>query len=289
MRGRMMSVMPAIALMLTGAGCTVATTNPQASPHVWTSPPVLSPPGSTIPSGLPSSAPAVSTTSLVTPIGTTSPVSPGTSPQAPAVPAVRTLTLGMKGPDVRRLQQRLASLHYFPGPIDGKFGQYTLEAVWAFQEVQGMPVTGRVGAATRHALAHPHAPAVLAPRGGKLRVEISLGRRVLVLYRDNKVALISHVSAGGGYYYCSPGGGCGYAITPTGNFKTTVFMPGWITVPLGTMYDSVFFIGTSYAIHGEIDVPLAPVSHGCVRIPMDIAAFFHKLVKTPGTPVYIRR
>ena len=104
-----------------------------------------------------------------------------------------------------------------------------------------------------------------------------------------KVALISHVSTGGGYYYCSPGGGCGYAVTPTGNFKTTVFMPGWITVPLGTMYNSVFFIRTSYAIHGAISVPLAPASHGCVRMPMDIAQFFHKLVPTPGTPVYIRR
>ena len=35
-------------------------------------------------------------------------------------------------------------------------------------------------------------------------------------------------------------------------------------------------------------VPPQPVSHGCVRIPMDIAVFFHTLVPTPGTPVYIR-
>jgi len=55
------------------------------------------------------------------------------------------------------------------------------------------------------------------------------------------------------------------------------------------MYNSVFFIGTAYAIHGDTDVPLAPVSHGCVRVPMDIAAFFHKLVKIPGEPVIIRR
>ena len=48
------------------------------------------------------------------------------------------------------------------------------------------------------------------------------------------------------------------------------------------MYDPVFFIGTAFAIHGDTDVPLQPVSHGCVRIPMDIAAFFHTLVLTPG-------
>ena len=66
-------------------------------------------------------------------------------------------------------------------------------------------------------------------------------------------------------------------------------MPGWITVPLGRMYDSVFFIRTSYAIHGEYnaDVPLNPVSHGCVRIPLNTAQLFHTLVQTPGTSVYI--
>ena len=195
----------------------------------------------------------------------------------------------MSGADVRQVQLRLASLHYYPGPADGRFGPDTLEALWAFQEVQDLPVTGIVGPATRRALAHPRDPAALVPGGGGLRVEISLAHRVLVLYRADQVALISHVSAGGGYYYCSPAGGCGYAITPAGDFATTAFQPGWITVPLGEMYDPVFFIGTVYAIHGDTYVPLQPVSHGCVRIPMDIAEFFHRLVPVPGTPVYIRR
>jgi lipoprotein-anchoring transpeptidase ErfK/SrfK len=125
------------------------------------------------------------------------------------------------------------------------------------------------------------------PGGGRLRAEISLSRRTLVLYRSGRVALISHVSTGGGYRFCTPGG-CARAITPTGNFRTTQYLPGWINVQLGRMFNSVFFIGTKYAIHGEWYVPLRPVSHGCVRIPMDIAGFFHKLVRTPGTPVYIR-
>jgi hypothetical protein len=51
----------------------------------------------------------------------------------------------------------------------------------------------------------------------------------------------------------------------------------------------VFFIGTTFAIHGDTDVPRRPASHGCVRIPTHVAAFFHTLVPTPGTPVYIRR
>ena len=202
------------------------------------------------------------------------------------VPPERTLEYGMHGNDVKALQQRLAQLKYYPGPADGQFGPDTLEAVWAFQEVQGLSADGIVGPLTKHALVSPRAPQPRDPRGGALRVEVNLRLRVLLLLRDNKLALVSHVSTGGGYYYCS-GGSCGYAITPTGHFTTTVFMPGWVTVPLGQMYNPVFFIDTAYAIHGDTYVPLQPVSHGCVRIPMDIAAFFHTLVPTPGTPVYI--
>jgi L,D-transpeptidase catalytic domain/Putative peptidoglycan binding domain len=194
----------------------------------------------------------------------------------------------MGGPAVAHLQQRLAALAYYPGTIDGQFGTDTLEAVWAFQEVQGLPVEDTVSSAMQRALTDPRLPAVLVPGGGSLRIEVNLADEVLVLYRDNHVSLISHVSSGGGYYYCSPEGGCGYAVTPTGNFTTTAFIPGWVTVPLGQMYNPVFFIGTAFAIHGDTDVPSQPVSHGCVRIPMDIAAFFHTLVPTPGTPVYIR-
>ncbi len=205
------------------------------------------------------------------------------------VAETRVLQLGMSGSAVKTLQRRLAALKYYPGSIDGRFGTNTLEAVWAFQEVQGLPGEDYVSSAMQRALTHPRAPKVLDRAAGGNRIEVNLAREVLVLYRKNKIQLISHVSSGGGYFYCSPGGGCGYAVTPTGNFKTVVFMPGWVQVPLGEMYNPVFFIGTAFAIHGDTYVPLAPVSHGCVRIPMDIAAFFHTLVHIPGEPVILRR
>jgi peptidoglycan hydrolase-like protein with peptidoglycan-binding domain len=208
--------------------------------------------------------------------------------RAQAAAPARALQPGMTGAQVKALQRRLAALKYYPGKIDGHFGTNTLEAVWAFYEVQGLTPHNYVNSAMKKALAHPRAPKVLVKNGGANRIEINLYREVLVLYRNNKVQLISHVSSGGHYYFCNPGGGCGYAVTPTGNFRTRVFMRGWVHVPLGEMYNPVFFIGTAYAIHGDTYVPLAPVSHGCVRIPMDIAAFFHKLVKVPGEPVYIR-
>ena len=200
------------------------------------------------------------------------------------------LRKGMHELSTRELQRRLAALKYYPGPINGQFGADTQEAVWAFQEVQGLTPGDPVGSAMVQALNNPRPPAVLDAAAGPNRIEVNLSAEVLVLYRNNQIELISHVSTGGGYTYCVPGGGgCGTAITPTGIFRTTAYIPGWVKVPLGEMYNSVFFIGTAFAIHGEPYVPLQPVSHGCVRIPMDIAAFFPSLVKVPGEPVIIRR
>jgi lipoprotein-anchoring transpeptidase ErfK/SrfK len=194
---------------------------------------------------------------------------------------------GMKGRAVTLLQKRLAALKHYPGRVNGRFGKNTLEAVWAFQETQGLHPRNEVGAAMQVALASPRRPKVLAPHGGRLRIEVNLKDQVLVLYKRDHVALVSHVSSAGGYYYCSTNG-CGNATTPTGDFTTLSYIPGWVSAPLGQLYNPVFFIGTIYAIHGDTQVPLRPRSHGCVRVPLDVAAFFHTLIPTPGTPVYIR-
>ena len=210
-------------------------------------------------------------------------------------PASGALRPGMQGTAVRRLQQRLAQLHYYPGAVNGRFGTDTLEAVWAFKEVQELPTTAgadEVDPAMQRALAHPQVPPVLVPRGGGLRIEVNLPREVLILYQHHQVALISHISAGGGYYYRCPGGGtCGPALTPDGNYRAHSFAGGWLHVPLGRMYNPVFFIGANFAIHGDIPIPLKPASHGCVRIPVDVANVLYKQIRISpgrGTPIYIR-
>ena len=210
-------------------------------------------------------------------------------------PASGTLRPGMRGTAVRRLQQRLARLHYYPGAVNGRFGTDTLEAVWAFKEVQGLPTTASADdadPAMQRALAHPQLPPMLVPRGGGLRIEVNLAREVLVLYRHHEVALISHISAGGGYYYRCPGGGtCGPALTPDGNYRAHWFAAGWLHVPLGRMYNPVFFVGANFAIHGDIPIPLQPASHGCVRIPVDVANLLYRQIRISpdrGTPIYIR-
>lgn len=222
----------------------------------------------------------------------------------PAIPAAaggyvpgKVLTMGMHGAAVKALQKRLSELKYYPGKIDGAFGQNTIDAVWAFERVQGFTITAanssEIGRRMQRALVHPRLPRVFNRHGGSTRIEVNQATEVLVLYHHGKVELISHVSTGGGYYYpCPPPqiGTCGPAITPDGRYRAHWFAAGWLKVPLGMMYNPVFFIGGSYAIHGDIPVPWYPASHGCIRIPMNISQFFHRLIHislTNGTPIYV--
>ena len=149
-----------------------------------------------------------------------------------------------------------------------------------------MAASGTVTVKVERALVSPRYPVPLVRHAAALRVEVSLGRHVLYVYHNHKIVLISHISSGGGYYYCSSGG-CSYAITPTGNFRTTWRVNGWHTSPLGQMYNPVFFY-SGFAIHGDTYVPVQPVSHGCVRVPMDVASIFPGLVPRNGIPVYVR-
>jgi len=193
------------------------------------------------------------------------------------------------------VQRRLNQLGYYAGPVDGQYGADLEEAVWAFKEVQGLKMNAYTNSvityAFRKALVDPKAPKVLVPKGAANRVEINQNIQVLVLYKKNKPVLILHVSTGGGYSFCDPGGGCGnVAITPNGNYTAYGFNSGWLQVPLGTMYNPVWFT-PGFAIHGDIPVPWYPASHGCVRIWMDAATWFYKDLTIGGphaTHIYVR-
>lgn len=219
------------------------------------------------------------------------------APGSTYIPTTRILTLGSRGPAVRALQQRLNYLHYWAGPADGRFGWDTMEAVWAFKEVQSGKVIPQnpsiVGPAMQRQLLHPRLPKAFKPHGGAWRVELNKNIEVLVLYKNDKIKLISHTSTAA--YYRSDGSGW---VTPDGSYHALSFTPQWACGSLGCMWNPVFFISTLFAIHGEPNppatfseagTPLNPASHGCVRIPWGISQFFHRLVRTGphGTPVYI--
>ena len=223
-------------------------------------------------------------------------VSSGVVPGSVYVPTRATLTLGMRGAAVRALQLRLNFLHYYAGRANGDFGWPTMEAVWAFKEVQtGKAIPANpdiVGPAMQRQLVHPRLPKVLKPHAEANRIEINKNVGILVLYRHRKIKLISHVSTASA---CRPDG-CGW-ITPDGRYRALWFAAGWVGGSLGSMYNPIVFTPNgAYAIHGEPNpttpisydgVPLSSASHGCVRIPMDVASFFHTLVKIPGEPVIV--
>jgi peptidoglycan hydrolase-like protein with peptidoglycan-binding domain len=224
-------------------------------------------------------------------------IAPPPTPAPTATPttppeARRKLKPGARNADVRALQQRLKELHYDPGKIDGKYGTTTQMAVWAFQKINHIKRSGTVSKRMWRALDTPRTPEAVSKRHEKNRVDVDLSHQYLVVYSGGEVALISHISSGGGYYYCAKDPGsdrprCRYAVTSTGDFRTGRRVSGWDDGPLGHLYNPVYFNG-GIAVHGYPSVPLGPVSHGCVRIPMHTADVFPKLVGT-NVPVHVRR
>ncbi len=227
----------------------------------------------------PTAAPVVTTQTSAPSTSTT--VAPTTTSEAPpADPGVP-----QPDPAVAGAQQRLAELRYDPGPVDGLAGSATQSALYAFQKVQGIAVTGVLDPATQAALASPAQPGALVPNGEANRVEIDIPRQLLFVYQGGQLQLISHISTGSRQAFCE-NGTCGDAVTPVGSFRFSYRMPGWAKGPLGSLYNPVFFTNTGIAVHGSLSVPLYPASHGCVRIPMHIAEYFPSLV-TRGQAVYV--
>jgi hypothetical protein len=97
---------------------------------------------------IPAAAPTLST---ATP--SIAPTTTATRPHSTPAPPTTTLKPGDSGPQVKALQQELASLGYSVGAIDGNYGQATIKAVTAFQRADHLTPDGVVGPATLLALA----------------------------------------------------------------------------------------------------------------------------------------
>ncbi len=66
------------------------------------------------------------------------------------------LTWGALTNEVKRVQSKLDSLNYIPGPADGIFGAKTTDAVRRFQSVNGLAVTGTITPRTRQQMWNPN-------------------------------------------------------------------------------------------------------------------------------------
>jgi peptidoglycan hydrolase-like protein with peptidoglycan-binding domain len=202
---------------------------------------------------------------------------PGWSParvRASTTVAYPQLAEGASGSSVSAVRARLSALGYEVPPASSSFSAALLDAVYAFQKVQGLPRTGIVSAAVWAKLNHPLQP---RPRyaGPAEHIEIDKAHQVLYVVRTGRIANIVPVSTAG-----VPGD-----FTPTGRFAIYRKVTGFDPSPLGTLYDPMYFTG-GYAIHGNPSVPPYPASHGCIRVPMWIAPLLYA-ANDYGETVYV--
>ena len=234
---------------------------------------------------------------------TSTTIASGTCPEGSPITCyslTRTLKDGDKGADVRRLQQRLKDLKFDPGYVDGVFGGDTMMAVWAFQGlVMNRTADTKSDNFTPYMWDVMRGNVSITPRrqpGTPRHVEVYLPEQVLALFEGPTLLLVSHISSGTGKKWCEPVivdpgeegnengkepiemGVCGEAITPSGIYYFYNRKYGTRESKLGTMWNPVYF-NYGIAIHGAMEVPKYPASHGCVRIPNFISAYFPAMVK----------
>lgn len=180
---------------------------------------------------------------------------------------------GARGKDVTALQSALIDRGVYQGHETGVYNATTAAAVKQFQEIVGMPVTGKVDDTTLVALSR--------------RVVVDLSQLRLFLYQGDQLLRSYPVAAGQPAY-----------PTPTGSYRVVskVMNPTWyppnsdwakdakpippgIANPLGTRW-----IGTSapgVGIHGTPDDASigTHASHGCIRMHIpDVEALFPDVV-----------
>ena len=219
----------------------------------------------------------------------------------------RTISKGMAGDDVAQVQQRMTDLGFWPGPVDGYFGDETRRSVWAYEKlVLGVESDKPSGAVTPEMWDRMQDPFVIAPRRTDTtpnHTEIYLPEQVVAVFHGDKPVMITHMSSGDNEEWCeevtiSPGeygnqngeeplvrGECGRSFTPGGVFTFERRVEGVRQSALGGMWDPVYF-NYGIAVHGALNVPLHPASHGCIRIPLTLSPTFQDLTAT-GDRVFV--
>lgn len=237
-----------------------------------------------------------STTTSTTTTSTTTTSTTTTTTTTTAPPEPEVLGPGAEGPRTQALQEHLRRLKFDPGEPDGQYGSKTTMAVWAFQALAGLPKDGVVTPALEEQIAQAQPAGMMRPDLGPTHTEVDLDKQVLLVFGDGQLELVTHVSTGSGVAYCEEGSGpnaepgreyCGSAQTPEGDYRYQRRIEGERRAPLGVLYSPVYFNG-GIAVHGAPSVPNHPASHGCVRIPMHISAYFQGLV-ADGEPISVFR
>jgi lipoprotein-anchoring transpeptidase ErfK/SrfK len=197
-----------------------------------------------------------------------------TAPAKPLTPA-----------EIRQAEQRLKDLGYWTGPVDGVWDAATRHAFIAFQKVSGAKPRGVLTRAEYNALTQAVPPLPKDQKIGR-HIEVDIARQVLFLVDDEgKAANILPISSGSGKRFHENGYPETHAVTPCGRLEVYQKASGWKKSPLGEMHNPLYVVG-GIAIHGSLDVPAYPASHGCIRIPMYASQIFPKMISV-GTPVLV--
>jgi lipoprotein-anchoring transpeptidase ErfK/SrfK len=188
-------------------------------------------------------------------------------PESPPVPTLRE---GARGVAVELLERRLVELHYRLARVDRRFDFRTADAVLAFRKVQGMQRLSSVDDGTWRALADPRIP---RPRFDMKRFhfEVDQTHQVLFTVERGEITNILHISTG-------------KPSTPTHDGRFHVYRK-YAGLTGGGLYYPSYFDGLR-ALHGYVEVPTYPASHGCVRIPYWNAKWVYGLASV-GTPVMV--
>src|SRR3954471_21875 len=179
---------------------------------------------------------------------------------------------GSGGEKVKLLQRALARLGYVTSR-GGSYDDATTRAVVAYRKVNGM---ARIGSANsvifRRLWAGRGGYKLRYPKAGK-HVEFDWSRQVLVLADNGVAQRIYHASSG-------------KPSTPTvfGTFRFYRKQPG--TNSHGMVHSNYFIRG--YAIHGYASVPTYAASHGCIRVPIPVAASIYNWINL-GETIYVYR
>jgi hypothetical protein len=160
------------------------------------------------------------------------------------------LASGARGIAVDALRRALRLDGYALPGISSVFDSATVDAVLAFQEVHGLPLTGAVGGRFWTVLGSSGPPRARIPFGD--HIEVDKTRQLLFEVRAGRVVSVSRVSTGA------------TGNTPVGHWHVYAKGPGFNAKG---MYDSLYFL-RGFAIHGYASVPTYPASHGCVRTPL---------------------
>lgn len=195
------------------------------------------------------------------------------------------LSRGDSGPAVRDLQNTLAQLGYWIGPIDGNYGKLTQQAVYAFQKYEGLERSGVADPTTRDVLDGADRPVPRSTSGH--RFEVDKARQLLFLAVDGRAVWVWNTSTGTEEPYTYDGERY-IADTPPGRWDVYRQIDGIRESNLGRLYRPKYFHTDGIALHGYPNVPPYPASHGCVRVTDPAIDFIWDQDLMPiGTKVWV--